>query len=224
MLRLIVGLLLLVPILAVVALAMVLDGAPQRAGPPQPEGNVPVPATGAEARAGAGGVVNVHATIELPPEFPRRYLNIEVDAERTERDGLPAIRRVAVGAVDVPRWLADQAMRMAFDRWPVLKDERLRLAVVRAVRSYPDRLDLVCDWPQSPVQRVRVRAVPDGSASGNGSGGGSGAYAGRIAAWAGAETGPRAPALGLLRSLVAEAAGSAPRPARIRWPRIVPRS
>ena len=200
MLRLIVGLLLFVPLVAVVGFALLLDGAPRREEQGPGRGEDPGVTAGAESRAVAG-IVNVRATIELPPEFPRRYVNIDLDAERVVRDGLPAIRRVAIGTIDVSGWFAEQAMKIVLDRVPEFDDERYRLAVVRAVQSYPQRLDLVCDWPHSPVQHVRVRAVPEGVGSESGED-----YASRIEEWVGTASGPRAPLLGLLRTLFEEAA------------------
>ena len=194
MLRLIVGALLLVPALAVIALALFLDDAPPIGGSGLASGTASVP--GGTAR----GIVNVQATIELPSAFPRRYLNIDLDAERTVRGGLPSIRRAAVGAVDVSGWLAERTIRWASDRWPVLKDERLERAAARALEWYPDRLELVCAWPRSPVGHMRIR-TPSGDGAG-----GTGAYAERIADWAAVEPGSAAPVLGLLRSLVREAA------------------
>ena len=194
MLRLIVGTLLLVPALAVLALALILDDAPRSGESGLPSGTDAAPA------GDARGIVNVQATIELPPGYPRLYLNIDLDAERAVHDGLPSIQRAAVGAVDVSGWLAERTIRWAFDKWPVLKDERLELAVARALEWYPDRLELVCAWPRSPVEHLRIRA-PSGDGRGR-----PGAYAERIAGWAAAEPGSRAPILGLLRSLVREAA------------------
>ena len=191
MLRLIVGVLLFGPALAVLALVLVLDSAP-RSGEPRLAATAPAPA--------GAGIVNVQVTIELPPEYPRRYLNIELDAERTVRDGLPTIQRVAVGAVDVSGWLAERAVRWAFDKWVVVTDERLQLAAVRALESYPEHLELDCAWPRTPAEHLRVRAVSGGSPNW------PGPYAERIAGWAAAEPGSRAPVLGLLRSLVGEAA------------------
>ena len=189
--RLIVGGLLLVPALAVIALALIFDRAPR--------GGEPRPGSGAAA-APAAGVVNIQATIELPPEYPRRYLDIDLDADRVVRDGLPVIQRLAVGDVDVSGWLADRALRWMLHEWPILEDRHLELAATRALESYPERLELVCIWPTVPVERLRVRAV-------SGSGGNPrGGYAERIAAWAAAASGSHAPVLGLLRSLVAEAA------------------
>ena len=198
MLRLIAGALVLVPALAVIALALILDDAPPSGGPGLASGRASAPG------GGARGIVNVQATIELPPAFPRRYLNIDLDAERTMQGGLPSIRRAAVGTVDVSGWLAERTIHWASDRWPVLKEERLERAVARALEWYPDRLELVCAWPRSPVEHLRVRA-PSGDGAGGG-GGGTGAYAERIADWAAAGPGSVAPALGLLRSLVREAA------------------
>ena len=194
MLRLIAGALLLVPALGVIALALVLDDAP-RSGEPRLTS-----APAASPPPAGRGTVNVRATIELPPEYPLRYLNIDLDAERTVRDGLPDIRRAAVGAVDVSGWLAERTMRWALDRWPILEDERLALIAARALGWYPERLELACDWPRSPVEQVRIR-----SASGEGADR-PGAYAERIAGWAEAVAGSRAPVLDLLRSLVEEAA------------------
>ena len=193
MLRVIVGALLLVPALGVIALVLFLDSAP-RSGEPRPG------STAAATAVGSTGIVNVQATIELPPQYPRRYLNIDLDADRAVRDGMPVIQRVVVGDVDVSGWLADRAVRWAFDEWPVLKDEHLELAAARALESYPERLELVCAWPGTPVEHLRVRAVSGGSRNRRGG------YAERIAGWATAESGSRAPAVGLLRSLVAEAA------------------
>ena len=194
MFRLIVGTLLLVPALAVIALALVLDDAPPSGG----SGLASGPAAGP---AGATrGIVNVQATIELPSAFPRRYLNIDLDAERTVQGGLPSIQRAAVGAFDVSAWLAERTIRWAFDRWPVLHDDRLELAVARALEWYPERLELVCAWPRSPVEQLRIRA-PSG-----GGGVPPGAYVERIVGWAAAEPGPRAPILGLLQSVMREAA------------------
>ena len=194
MFRVIVGTLLLVPALAVLALVLIPDHAPRSGGSGLATDNDAAPA------ATTRGVVNVQATIELPPEFPRRYLNIDLDAERTVRDDLPAIRRAAVGAVEVSGWLAERTIRWAFDKWPVLNDDRLELAAARVLEWYPDHLELVCAWPRSPVEHLRIRAP---SADGRGR---AGAYAERIAGWAAAEPGSRAPILGLLRSLVREAA------------------
>lgn len=192
--RLLVGALLLVPALAVLGLVLLLDDAP-RSGEPRP-----VPARSAAPTDPSAtpapdpaGVVNVQATIELPPRYPRRYLNVDLDADRTVRDGLPVIQRVAVGEVDVSGWLARQAVRGAF-----LGNRHLALAAGRALESYPERLDLVCARPGTPVERLRVRAGPGRDRPG--------AYAERIADWAASAPGSRAPVLGLLRSLVAEAA------------------
>lgn len=191
MFRLIVGALLLVPALAVLAFALILDDAP-RSGEART-------ASGPDAEP-AGGVVNVQATIELPPEYPLRFLNIDLDAERTMRDGLPAIRRAAVGAIDVSGWLAERTMRWAFDRWPVLGDERVALVAARALEWYPDRLEILCAWPGFPVEHLRIRA-PSGDGRSRPE-----AYAERIAGWAAAESGARGSILGLLRSVVREAA------------------
>ena len=194
MFRVIVGTLLLVPALAVLAFALILDDAPRSEASGLASGTDAAPA------AATGGIVNVQATIELPPEFPRRYLNLELDAERSVRDGLPAIRRAALGTVDVSGWLAERTIRWVFDKWPVLNDDRLELAAARVLEWYPDHLELVCTWPRSPVEHLRVRAPSsDGRRP-------PGAYAERIADWAAAEPGSRAPILGLLRSLVREAA------------------
>ena len=196
MLRLIVGTLLLVPALAVIALALILDDAPPSGRSEPASGTASVP--GATAR----GIVNVQATIELPSAFPLRYLNIDLDAERTVQGGLPSIQRASVGAVEMSGWLAERTIGWASDRWPVLKDERLERAAARALEWYPDRLELVCAWPRSPVEHLRIR-TPSGDGAGAG---GTGAYAERIADWAAAEPGSAAPVLGLLRSLVREAA------------------
>lgn len=197
MLRLIVGALLLVPSLAVIALVLLVDDAPRSEDGPRPAPSAP-----AAPEAGDAGIVNVRAAIELPPRYPGRYLNLDLDARRAVRDGMPVIRRMTIGAVDLSGWLAQQAVRWALDEWSFLEDERLALAAGRALEAYPERLDLACDWPGTPVERLRVRA---GAGAGEG-GGRPGAYAERIAGWAAAEAGPRAPLLGLLRSLVAEAA------------------
>ena len=194
MFRVIVGTLLLVPALAVLALVLIPDHAPRSGGTGLATGNDAAPA------AATRGVVNIQATVELPSEFPRRYLNIDLDAERTVRDGLPAIRRAAVGAFEVSGWLAERTIRWAFDQWPVLNDDRLELAAARVLEWYPDHLELVCAWPRSPVEHLRIRA-PSGDGRGR-----AGAYAERIAGWAAAEPGSRAPILGLLQSLVREAA------------------
>lgn len=194
MLRLIVGTLLLVPALAVIALALLLDGAPPSGGAGLGSGTASAP--GGTAR----GIVNVQATIELPSAFPHRYLNIDLDAERTVQGGLPSIQRAAVGAFDVSGWLAERTLRWAYDRWPVLKDERFERAAARALEWYPDRLDLVCAWPRSPVEHLRIR-TPSGDGDG-----GTGAYTERIAEWAAVSPGSAAPVLGLLRSLVRVAA------------------
>ena len=146
------------------------------------------------------GVVNVQATIELPSGYPLRYVNLDLDAERTGRDGFPVIRRVAVGAIDVPGWLAGRAVRWALGKWPEPGDERVTLAAVRALQSYPERLELVCVWPRAAVEYVSVRAVSGGGRNW------SGTYGDRIAAWVATESGSRAPFLGLLRELVGEAA------------------
>ena len=194
MLRLIAGLLVLVPALAALGLALVLDRDPRSAN---------VPDSGPPATAAAPsdhGIVNLQAAIELPPEYPRRYINIDLDAERTVRDGLPNIQRISVGAFDVSGWLANQAMRMAVESWPLLKDERLQRAAARAVQSFPDHLELDCDWPGTPVQHLRVRALPATDRTGTRS------YAECIAAWTDAESGIRASVLGLLRRLLEEAA------------------
>ena len=187
MLRLTIALLLLAPALAALVLVLALDGE-QRSAPPR------------TATAVAGGIVNVQATIELPSGYPLRYVNLDLDAERIGRDGLPAIRRISVGAIDVPGLLAGRAVRWALGQWSELGDERVALAIVRALQSYPERLELACAWPRAPVEHVRIRAVSGGGRNW------SGTYGDRIAAWAGAESGPRAPLLGLLRTLVGEAA------------------
>ena len=202
MLRLIVGVLLLVPALAVIALALLFDDAPRSGSPGlSPDADAPPPSA-------ARGTVNVQATIELPREYPRRFLNIDLDAERILHDGRPAIRRAAVGAVEVSGWLAEQTVRWAADRWPVLKDERLERAAARILAWYPERLELACAWPWSPVEHLRIRA-----ASGEGEGedkregvGRPEAWAGRVAGWATAASGSRGSALELLRALVREAA------------------
>lgn len=194
MARLIVGALLLVPSLAVLGIVLILDETPRSAEPR------PVPARSATPAPGSAGVVNVRATFELPPQYPRRYLNVDLDADRTVRDGLPVIRRVAVGEVDVSGWLARRAVRWAFDGWPFLGDKHLALAAGRALESYPERLDLVCSRPGTLVEHLRVRAGSDRDRSL------PGAHAERIADWAAAAPGSRAPVLGLLRSLMAEAA------------------
>ena len=194
MLRLIVGTLLLVPALAVIALALVLDDAPPSGVGGFASGTASAP--GGTAR----GVVNIRATIELPSAFPRRYLNIDLDADRTVQGGMPSIQRATIGGVDVSGWLAERAIRWASDRWPVLRDERLGRAAARALEWYPDHLELVCVWPRPPMEEVRIR-IPPGDGEGA-----TAAYAERIAGWAAAEPGSAAPVLGLLRSLVREAA------------------
>ena len=195
MLRLIVGVLLLAPSLAVIALVLFLDNTPRSGEPLRP-----VPAGSAAPAAGSAGTVNVQATIELPPQYPRRYLNVDLDADRAVRDGLPVIRRVAVGDVDVSGWLARGAVRWAFDEWLFLENKHLALAAARALESYPERLEVVCARPTAPVERLRIRAGSGGNRSW------PGAWAERVAGWAAAEPGSRAPVLGLLRSLMAEAA------------------
>jgi len=194
LLRLIVGTLLLGSALAVIALALVLDDAPPRGGADLAPGANPAP------DGAARSIVNFQAAIELPPVFPHRYLNIELDAERTLEDGLPSIRRAAVGGVGVSGWLAERAIRWASDRWPALRDERLERAAARALDWYPERLELVCVWPRFPMEYVRIRTPSDDGE------GGTGAYTERIADWAAAGPGSVAPVLGLLRSLVREAA------------------
>ena len=182
-----------VPAVAVLVLVVALDDEPEDR-PPRLAGEGPH-----AARAGAEGIVSVRATIELPPEYVRRFLNIELDADRTRGDGA-VIRRIGVGGVDVPVWLAKEAIRWAAGNWPELKDALVQEAVARVLESYPDRLELVCAWPGSPVEQLRVRA---GSAGG---GNRPASYGERVAAWATAGPGPRAPVLELLRSLFGEAA------------------
>ena len=198
MLRLIVGALLLAPALAVVALMLILDDAPRSEEDPRPR-----PAAPAAPEVGPAGIVNVQAAIELPRSYPGRYLHLDLDAERAVRSGAPVIRRAALGAVDVPGWLARWALRQALDEWPILENEPLALAAERALQSYPERLDLVCVWPGTPVERLRVR-----SGAAGGQGGRPGPYAERIMGWAAAPHGPgsRAPLRELLRALMAEAA------------------
>ena len=147
------------------------------------------------------GVVNVQATIELPDGYPRRYVNVDLDAERVGSDGATAIRRISIGEIALPGWLADKAVQWAFGNWAALRDERVIRAGIRALQSYPERLEVVCSWPRSPVEEVRVRGR-----SGDGREW-PGTYGDRIAGWAAAGTGPRAPLLDLLRSVVSEAAG-----------------
>ena len=190
MFRLIAGMLLLIPALGVIALVLVQDDA-LRSGEPRF-------ASGIDA-APVVGAVNVRATIELPPGYPRRHLAIDLDVERTVRDGLPVVRRAAVGPVGVSGWLAERTMRWAFGRWPVLRDERLGLAAARVLAWYPERLELVCVQPRSPVEHLRIRAASGGGDRPEG-------YADRVAGWASAGSGSRAPILGLLRSLMEEAA------------------
>ena len=193
LLKLIVGVLLAVPALAVVVLVLALDDEPAPR-PPRPAAAGP-----AEARAVGDGIVNLQATIELPPEYPRRFVNVELDAERT-RGNVGFLRRVGVGGVDVPGWLAKEAIRWAAGNWPGLEGERVERAAVRVLESYPDRLELVCAWPGSPVRHLRVRA---GAASDRSW---PATYAERVAAWVAAGDGPRAPILALLKSLFGEAA------------------
>ncbi len=202
MLRLIVGGLLLVPSLAVIALVLLLDDAPRSEGSGETGSEPPRPAPSGPAAPATdpAGIVNVQATIELPPQYPGRYLNVDLDAERAVRDGTPVIRRIAVGDVDVSGWLAQQAMQWALDEWSFLDKDHLLLAAGRALESYPERLDLVCVWPRTPVERLRVRAGAAGDR------GRPGAYAERIAGWAAGAPGSRAPLRELLRSLLAEAA------------------
>ena len=76
----------------------------------------------------------------------------------------------------------------------------MALAAARALESYPERLEVVCARPTAPVERLRIRAGSGGNRSW------PGAWAERVAGWAAAEPGSRAPVLGLLRSLMAEAA------------------
>ena len=197
MLRLIVGTMLLGSALAVIALALVPDDAPSGGGADLTSD------ANAAPHGAVHGIVNFQATIELPPAFPRRYLNIDLDAERTVENGLPSIRRAAVGGVNVPGWLVERAIRWGSDRyrWPVLGNERLERAAARALDWYPERLDLVCVWPRSPLEHMRVR-TPSGDGEG-----GVGAYTERIADWAAAGGGgSAAPVLALLRSLMREAA------------------
>ena len=205
MLRPIVGALLLAPSLAVIALVLILDDAPRNGETPRSASSAPdAPSASAPAapEAVSAGIVNVQATIELPPQYPNRYLHLDLDAERAVEGDMPVIQRAAIGGVDVSGWIAQRAVRWAVDEWSVLEDEHLALAAGRALKSYPERLDLVCAWPGTPVERLRIRA--------GASGGGDrpGAYAERIAGWAaGASgTGTRAPLRELLRSLMAEAA------------------
>ena len=193
MFRLIVGILLAVPVLGGFTLFMTLDDVPH---PPSPPTGV---AADSAVSDPAGGIVNVQATIELPPEFPRRYLNVELDADRETGNGA-VIRRVGVGAVDVPGWMAKEAMRWAAGNWPELKDERVELAAIRALESYPDSLELACAWPGTPVERLRIRAIATEARRWPVS------YGQHVAEWAGNRTGPRAPFLELLRSLFGEAA------------------
>ena len=189
-----VGTLLLVPAVAVIALALILDNAPRS--------RESRPATGGTAGPvdRSAGIINVQATIELPPQYPRRFVNIDLDAERAMKDGVPVIRRASVGSVDVSGWLAERTMRWALDDWPVLNDERLALVAARALESFPERMELVCTWPGTSVKHLRVRTGTGGSRER------PGAYAERIAGWAAAAPGSRASVLGLLRSLVVEAA------------------
>ena len=199
MLRLIVGGLLLVPSLAVIALVLLLDDAP-RSGETGSEPPRPAPSAPAAPAPDPAGIVNVQATIELPPRYPGRYLNVDLDAERAVRDGTPVIQRIAVGDVDVSGWLAQQAVQWAIDEWSFLDRDHLLLAAGRALESYPERLDLVCARPRTPVERLRVRAGAAGDRDR------PGAYAKRIAGWAAGAPGSRAPLRELLRSLMAEAA------------------
>ena len=193
LLGLILGVVLAVPALAVVVLVVALDDEPAPRQPRLPEEDPAAP------RAGGGDIVNVQATIELPPEFPLRFVNVELDADRTRANG-EVIRRVGVGGVELPGWVAKEAMRWAAGNWPDLKDERVEQAAIRVLESTPERMELACAWPGAPVEHLRVRAD---------TGGGRGppaAYGERIAEWAAARPGPRAPILELLQSLFAEAA------------------
>jgi len=191
--RLILGVLLIVPALAVILLVMALDDEPAVRSP-RIAAKDPV-----AARGEADGIVNVRATIELPPDYPLRFVNVELDADRARSTGA-VIRRVAVGAVDLPGWLAREAIGWAAGDWPELKNERVERAVIRALESYPDRLELDCAWPGSPVEHVRVRADAAGGRDWPAT------YGERVAAWAASSPGPRAPVLTLLRSLFGEAA------------------
>lgn len=199
MLRLIVGGLLLVPSLAVIALVLLLDDAPRSGGSGETGSEPPRPAPSGPA-APAAGIVNVQATIELPPQYPGRYLNVDLDAERAGQGGTPVIQRIAFGDVDVSGWLAQQVAEWAIDEWSFLERDHLLLAAGRALESYPERLDLVCAWPRTPVERLRIRAGAAGDR------GRPGAYAERVAGWAAAAPSSRAPLRELLRSLLAEAA------------------
>ena len=192
MLKLIFAALLVAPALAVVAFVMALDDAPRARSP----GN---PIDGTSAAAGAdGGVVSLHATIELPPEYPHRYVNVDLDLQRLA-ENRAVIRRVGIGGFDVPGWLVKEAVQWVAGNWPELGDERVELVAVRVLESYPARLELVCVWPGSPVEHLRVRSAATGGRNWPVT------YAERIAEWA-ARPGSRAPIRELLRSLFGEAA------------------
>ena len=193
MLKLIVAALLVVPALVVVAFVTALDDAPRTRSPANP-------IDGTSAAAGAdGGVVSLHASIELPPEYPRRYVNVDLDVQRSA-ENRAIIRRIGIGGLDVPGWLAKAAVQWAAGNWPELGDERLELAAVRVLESYPARLELACVWPGSPVEHLRVRSAATGGRKW------PVAYGGRVAEWAAARPGPRAPIRELLQALFGEAA------------------
>jgi len=193
LLKLIFAALLVVPALAVVAIVMALDDAPRAR-------SFTDPLDGAFAEAGADrGAVSLHATIELPPEYPRRYVNVDMDVERSAENGA-VIRRVGIGELDVPGWLAKEAMHWAAGHWPELADEHVELAAVRVLESYPARLELACVWPGSPVEHLRIRSAATGDRNR------SATYGKLVAEWAAARTGPRAPIRELLRALFGEAA------------------
>lgn len=103
------------------------------------------------------GRLALQASLELPTERRRRFLNLDMLILETEH--LPRLERLRVGRTRLPARPADAAWRWAVGTWLEKRGAAGLLEMIESVALGEDRLDVAYRWQSAMVDRVRASIV-----------------------------------------------------------------
>jgi len=100
----------------------------------------------------------VHSSLHLPPNPFGRWLNVQVHLRETA--GLPVLDGAQVGALPVPRWLAQRVAAHLAARAGIATELQTLSQVLRRVHFTPQGLDVVVAWQPDSAARVAGLLLP----------------------------------------------------------------
>lgn len=105
------------------------------------------------------GRAHVRLTAELPRNPLGKYLN--VDAYVSERDGLPGIESVRLGALPIPGFLAERLTGWVFQGLRGSEEHRFLTEIVQSVRIAGDQVGITYRWQENLRAKLGNVAIAD---------------------------------------------------------------